>query len=333
MFEPRRRSVKFYLAWANIFFWGTLALIFIFVWLMRGANDPRRIAQFASHTAVPGSSSDPIGVITGNAEAVLSPPAATAAPPEVGYEDKRTPQGILAAYEYTQRVVNDPVLGFERAATREQPDVNLPGQWPVTAQDVVAVIETVNNNDGRWFKIAILKSKVDKRYEGQTGYIMAWLIDNTDVPPKPADPTPTVEPSPEPATQAPADTPTEAPAPTAAPEPEATASVFDNQPAVPVFNMKVVPNSGDIGSDPKGCIEGHVLLHRGATQVSVLFKHENAFVSANVDSNGYYRKCDLAGGLWEATIDTLAGTAFTGTSYQQVQVVEGQVSNASWYEQ
>jgi hypothetical protein len=279
-----------------------------------------------------------LSAIGGEAQLIVSPqPEPTPAPPVGGYIDIRQPVGIVEANLYTERVIQDDAIGKLRASTRDQADVNLEPKWPITADDKVAVLEEWRNEQGRWFKIVIVSSTVDPHYNGQGGWVLAWIIDGVGVPPPP---TATIElPTAEPAPTT--DVPTEVlePAtPSTVPTVEEIATstptdTFEPNPEV-VFNKEVVVSTAKVeAGELRGCVDGFVKLHRGVTQATVQFTLGETVKTADVDSNSHYRICDLEAGDWTGLVITLAGEPFDDSdSTQAVPVVEGDVSTASWYE-
>lgn len=267
--------------------------------------------------------------LSGQAESVVSPPAATIVPPQLGYEDIRSPKAILEAYAYTERTVFDEEHKIFRAATRESPHLSDPGQYPVTMGDSVAVVETVTNDDGRWFRIVILKSTINLAYNGSSGYIQAWLIDGEGIPPPPPTVQPTETATAEPTAEALAtETPVTQVEPSSTPD---TGILTGRQPVI--FNMQTAAGGAVAGGEVGACVDGYVKVHAGHTQATVLFQLGNDYKSANVDQSGHYRTCGLAAGTWGAVIQTLGGNAYRdGNSFQNVVVTEGQVTIASWYE-
>lgn len=269
--------------------------------------------------------------IGGDAQLIVPPPPEpTPAPPVGGYTDIRQPLGIVEANMYTERVVLDESIGKLRASTRDQPNIGDAPQWPITADDKLAILEEWTNDQGRWFKIVIVTSTIDPHYNGQGGWVPAWVIDGVGVPPPP---TATIE--------LPTDTPTEVlePAtPSTVPTVEEVATstptdTFEPNPEV-VFNKEVVASTAKVeAGELRGCVDGFVKLHRGVTQATVKFTLGESAKTADVDSNSHYRICDLEAGNWTALVITLAGEPFDDSdSTQSVPVVEGDVSTASWYE-
>lgn len=267
--------------------------------------------------------------LSGQAEAVVFPPAATVVPPQLGYDDIRSPKAILETYAYTERIVFDEEQKVFRAATRESPHLSDPGQYPVTMGDSVAVVETVTNDDGRWFRIVILKSTINLAYNGSTGYIQAWLIDGEGIPSPPPTVLPTETATAEPTVEALA---TETPAPQVEPSSTPDTGILTGSQPV-IFNMQTDAGGAIAGGEEGACVDGYVKVHAGPTQATVLFQLGNQYVSADVDQDGHYRKCGLPSGTWGAVVQTLGGNAYRdGNSFQSVVVTEGQVTIASWYE-
>lgn len=341
----RRESIWIRYKWrirANLIIWPILLYAYgnmygIFPPINLGwLNGSPRPGLFAPATSV--------SAITGEAGLAPSTPEATAAPPTGGYEDIRQPVGIVESNLYTERVIQDDAIGKLRGSTRDQPDVNLIPQWPITADDRVAVLEEWTNDQGRWFKIIIVSSSVDPHYNGQGGWVLAWLIDGQGVPPPPTPTveTPTAEPSATLETIPTVELPTlptaTVPEPTSEPEltPTSGATVEDPfDPNSPVeFNKESVPSTAKVNEgELRGCVDGFVMLHRGPAQVTVQFTQAETVLTADVDSNGHYRICDMAAGEWSAIVLALAGEPFADSdSSQLVTIVEGDVSSVSWYE-
>jgi serine/threonine protein kinase len=99
--------------------------------------------------------------------------------------ERKTMQGVLAEYVYTDRVTSDVVSAYTQM--RVDPNVSSPPTGLLRNNDE---IEILRDDVGGWYRIRI-RSNNDPALIGTTGWVERWLVDNQGVPPSP---TPTATP-------------------------------------------------------------------------------------------------------------------------------------------
>lgn len=128
-----------------------------------------------------------------------------------------SPRGIVSEMLCTERVARTGDILF--AALRDQPDSGAEPHTPITAHSIIAVVD--GKTIGDWYFVRVLYSDIDPANEGKEGYVLKWIVDGTNYPSCPLQPTVIVE---APVQQVPTAVvlPTEAPV---EPQPEPTVPV------------------------------------------------------------------------------------------------------------
>jgi serine/threonine protein kinase len=103
--------------------------------------------------------------------------------PEITLRDfveRKIVRGVLPQYDYTGRVASDATGAYTRM--RAESNVDSTPSGPLRNKDSVEILR--DDMDG-WYRVRI-RSSTDSAQVGTTGWVERWLVDNQDVPAKPA---------------------------------------------------------------------------------------------------------------------------------------------------